>query len=618
MSEFDYTVALAAAIEAAHAAAAVLREDFHRPEGPRGAIDHAEADEPAEWAVREILLERFPCAYLGEETGSAGDRGDRHRWLVDPNDGTRSYLKGIRGSSVSIGLLRDGIPVLGVVFAFGFPDDTGDLIAWAEGTGPIRRNGKAVEFDLSGQELGKTAIVLVSRDADLNPAANLRCVSPGRFVKVRSVAYRLALVAVGEGVAQVSLSGPGAWDYGAGHALVRAAGGTLVDERGEEVRYGPGGQSRVRRCFGGAPAVVRVLHDRPWEAVFGQAPAHQALPEVLVRGFGAPQRRPDILSRAQGCLLGQFAGDSLGALVEFGPKDGPADDLRDGGTFDLLAGQPTDDSELALALARALLRQRGFDSGAVLQAYLAWFGSEPFDVGGTIRKALSFVVAKQQGRVAAGATGDTEAGRGAGAALSGGADSWSKANGALMRISPVGIFAAGRPELAAQWARHDAALTHPNPVCLEASAAFAAAIAHAIAHGDPHAAYQAALAANRNAEVTDVLEAALLGPPTDFRTHAGLVTIALGNAFHQLLHATSLDQALRETVAAGGDTDTNAAIAGALLGALHGREAIPDHWRRLILACRPLPGSGTGQPRPPEYWPVDALDLAEALLVAGS
>ena len=58
-----------------------------------------------------------------------------------------------------------------------------------------------------------------------------------------SIAYRLALVAAGEGVAAVSLNGPVGWDYAAGHALVSAAGGVLLDQRGAKVTYGRDGSS---------------------------------------------------------------------------------------------------------------------------------------------------------------------------------------------------------------------------------------------------------------------------------------------------------------------------------------------------------------------------------------
>jgi ADP-ribosylglycohydrolase len=95
----------------------------------------------------------------------------------------------------------------------------------------------------------------------------------------------------------------------------------------------------------------------------------------------------------------------------------------------------------------------------------------------------------------------------------------------------------------------------------------------------------------------------------------GHVVIALQNAFHEALHAESAEAALVRTVGQGGDTDTNGAIAGALLGAIHGRDAIPLRWRRSVLSCRALPE--TAKPRPAEYWPVDLLQLAERLLIAG-
>jgi len=67
----------------------------------------------------------------------------------------------------------------------------------------------------------------------------------------------------------------------------------------------------------------------------------------------------------------------------------------------------------------------------------------------------------------------------------------------------------------------------------------------------------------------------------------------------------------------GGDTDTNAAIAGALAGAVYGMEEVPAQWRDMVLSCRPVDKlSGVYQPRPASFWPVDALELAERLLLA--
>ena len=96
------------------------------------------------------------------------------------------------------------------------------------------------------------------------------------------------------------------------------------------------------------------------------------------------------------------------------------------------------------------------------------------------------------------------------------------------------------------------------------------------------------------------------------------MAVSLQNAFYRLLHAPSLEEGVVDTIAEGGDTDTHAAIAGALLGAVHGREAVPFAWRDRVLTCRPLEGlPGVVHPRPRAFWPVDALVLAEHLLLAG-
>jgi ADP-ribosyl-[dinitrogen reductase] hydrolase len=94
-----YQTALDAAVDAAREAGKLIRDDFHRPGGPRGSGGHAEVDEEAEQVIREKILAAFPAAYRGEETGTASGGDGEHTWLVDPNDGTSAYLKGWRGSA---------------------------------------------------------------------------------------------------------------------------------------------------------------------------------------------------------------------------------------------------------------------------------------------------------------------------------------------------------------------------------------------------------------------------------------------------------------------------------------------------------------------------------------
>jgi ADP-ribosylglycohydrolase len=118
--------------------------------------------------------------------------------------------------------------------------------------------------------------------------------------------------------------------------------------------------------------------------------------------------------------------------------------------------------------------------------------------------------------------------------------------------------------------------------------------------------------------ITDAITKAATERPADYVSNQGWVLIAFQNAFWQLLHAENTESGIIDTVMSGGDTDTNGAIAGALLGAVDGRDTIPLQWRDRILTSRPikdLPAVET--PRPVAFWPVDAMWLAEWLLFLG-
>lgn len=584
-------------IAAAEAAGAMIAAEFARPGGPRGGGHHADVDDEIEAFLRARLLDRLPARWRGEETGVLRGPGGPWCWLIDPHDGTAAFLAGERGTAVSIALLRDGVPVLGVVHAPLSPDRGSDTVAWAEGLDQVVRNG------VPTVAASTPPVVLVSHAAEQWPLGNARAVAPARFVGMPSIAYRLARAACGDAIAAVSLNGPAGWDYAGGHALLLGAGCVLLDEAGSPVTYTVDGASRTRHCFGGAETVARDLAGRDWNVRVGERVSTRT-----VLGFPRPANGL-LLDRAIGCLLGQVAGNSLGSLVEFRsagditrqyPKG--VRDLADGGTWNTSAGQPTDDSELALALARTLATLPAWSSEAVATAYGRWFASRPFDIGGTTKAALS----------AAHRAGSDKAG-----AARAAANRSSEANGALMRCAPIGLWARDAEE-AAEAAEADAALSHPHPVCRAASAAFAAAIATAIAGGDTDAMFRAAEAAVTQPEGRPVLDRLALARagerPADFVHQMGWVLIAFQNAFRHLADGTALEDALIQTVGEGGDTDTNGAICGALLGAAQGRTAVPVRWAMAILACRPMAELRDGQPRPAEYWPTDVPLLAEALV----
>ena len=123
---------------------------------------------------------------------------------------------------------------------------------------------------------------------------------------------------------------------------------------------------------------------------------------------------------------------------------------------------------MALALARELVGRGRFDEGGVADAYVKWRRSEPFDIGNTTAEGIEALAAGRR------------------------QSSDSQSNGALMRVSPIGMFAAGKPAKAAELATQDAGLTHPHPICRAANAAYAAAIAAGIQGATPDAMWSAA------------------------------------------------------------------------------------------------------------------------------
>ena len=597
MTSENLRPALDLAIEVALAAGERLREELFRPGGPRGSGDKADIDLEVETDIRRQLLEAFPeWSYQGEETGRA-ENGGPARWIVDPNDGTSCYLKGMRGSSVSIALLWEGEPVLGVVYAPLYPDNAGDCLSWAEGCGPMMRNGVAWPRPDWSEKLTSKDVVLVSQHGDRASAANLRCVQPARMRCMPSIAYRFALVAAGEACAGVSLASPVAHDFAACHALLRGQGGSLLDQDGQPIVYDERGSAGSPRCFGGSPEICRSLARRPWNEVFGRASGSK-LAFPIQEQSGRAVRDARLFSRGLGSWVGQLAGDNLGALVEFKSAGAIADQfsdgprrLVDGGCWNILAGQPTDDSELALCLARSMVTSGGFDRTAAWQAYVEWRDSHPFDMGITTRQGLSTGSPPDPGR-----------------------HSDSQANGALMRCSPLAL--AGWNDVAAvmEWSDQDASITHPNPVCLAANRAYLRGMVAGLNGADPGQMLEKALEGS-DGSVRAALERAQEEPPEDFVDKMGWVLIALQNAFYQLLHAPTLEQGVVDTVRSGGDTDTNGCIAGALLGAVYGLQAIPEQWRLAVLSCRPHPDFGAArQPRPTFCWPADVYPLVERLL----
>jgi myo-inositol-1(or 4)-monophosphatase len=231
------------AIDAARRAGKLVMRWFRtnlevRHKGPGQPV--TDADIAADVLLREILTAARPTyGWLSEETTDTPDRlGCQRIWLVDSIDGTRSFIAGRAEFSISIGLVEDGIPVLGVVL-----NPATDEVYWAvRGADARGAPGDGTERLLRVREGDAKAVMVASRtEIQRGELDNLVRCAPGerawQLEGLGSTAYKLARVAAGGADAFVSHRPKSEWDVCAGALLVEMAGGRTTDIAGQPFRY---------------------------------------------------------------------------------------------------------------------------------------------------------------------------------------------------------------------------------------------------------------------------------------------------------------------------------------------------------------------------------------------
>jgi ADP-ribosylglycohydrolase len=285
------------------------------------------------------------------------------------------------------------------------------------------------------------------------------------------------------------------------------------------------------------------------------------------------------LDRASGAILGMAAGDALGAPFEFGPPlpSTHALSMTGGGGFGWAPGEWTDDTSMAMPILQAAAAGRDLSDEAVLDdivaAWVDWARTAP-DVGIQLRAVLSSRSLTAGAPMAAAVRAVARAhhdrhGRSAG-------------NGSLMRTAPVGIAFLDDADATAQVARAISDLTHFEADAGDACVLWCLAIRHAVLTGllDVRVGL-ASLPADRRELWSSRIVAAEDGVPSDF-SHNGWVVEAFQGAWSALIHSQHLVSGIEAAVRGGRDTDTVAAIAGALAGAAYGGTALPAAWRRVV------------------------------------
>ncbi|WP_307853587.1 ADP-ribosylglycohydrolase family protein [Nocardioides palaemonis] len=298
----------------------------------------------------------------------------------------------------------------------------------------------------------------------------------------------------------------------------------------------------------------------------------------------------DLDDRVAGTLLAAACGDALGVPYEFGsaplaPDEAPR--MIGGGLGPYAPGEWSDDTQMSVVVAQvAADRGLGDDVAldAVVEGWLGWLAGGATDVGTQTRSVL--------GAVAAGArTAPAREARQAAAALHA-RTGHTAGNGSLMRTAPVALAFLDDPTALAERARAISDLTHADPLAGDACALWCEAIRIAVGEGTvPDLGdLVGGLPAERRADWSGWVAEAERHEPARFSPN-GFVVTALQAAWSAVRHPGPDDSptvgSLVAAVHAGNDTDTVAAIAGALLGAAHGASSLPDEW---LAAAHGWPG----------------------------
>ena len=283
---------------------------------------------------------------------------------------------------------------------------------------------------------------------------------------------------------------------------------------------------------------------------------------------------PQLISRARGALLGLVAGNQLGVPTEHLGTPEAIRSAFPNGVVDLAPPPKNspydDDAAMALLLGESLLASRDFDAADVARRWVKWMKVDGRGIGVTTRRALTLIERGKEPFEAGRLAHQENPGRSAG-------------NGSVMRCIPVALRYHDSVDRLIRVSTQQAAITHADERCTWGAAAVNLAVRELL-HGNIY--FVDEVLHRMGDRAPRVLRDAIHRVPRESEAdlpivragEAGYVVHCVEIGFWFVHHDRSLEESLIYLAQAGGDTDTNAAVAGALLGARHGEVALPPRW----------------------------------------
>lgn len=296
-----------------------------------------------------------------------------------------------------------------------------------------------------------------------------------------------------------------------------------------------------------------------------------------VRGLTeVPEHQPSttaeaIRDRARGALVGLAVGDAVGTTLEFKTRDACQllTDMIGGGPFGLKAGQWTDDTAMALALADSLCIDGDLSEEDLMRRFVDWHEKGTYSCTG---RCFDIGITTSQALARWKRTGDP---------LAGSVDPMSGGNGSLMRLSPVAVRHFGNRASLRDVAARQSRTTHAAPEAVDACVVYAETLADAI-EGRPRSEVLRAREGPYSGEIAGIAQGSWRGLARDSIKSSGYVAHSLEASLWSVGRTASYEAAALLAANLADDADTTAAITGQLAGALYGHLGIPVAWRNKV------------------------------------